>query len=259
VEANEKYQKNTQMKVIALIPARLGATRFPAKLLASLKGKTVIRRTYESAVNTGLFNDVIVVTDSDEIRDEIVRHGGSAVKSKREYESGTDRIAEAAAELDADIFVNVQGDEPFVQKQPLEQLLQLFSGADGDSVQVGSLVQLLTDPGLIKDPNYVKVALARNNDALFFSRSVIPYPRDMTIDIPFYEHIGVYAFRKNALFNFTNWPVTPLEAAEKIECLRFLEYGIPIRVAIAQYMGVEIDTPEDIVRAERLMEKNGWV
>jgi 3-deoxy-manno-octulosonate cytidylyltransferase (CMP-KDO synthetase) len=246
------------MKAIALIPARLDASRFPAKLLANLKGKTVIRRTYESAMNTGLFDQVIVVTDSDEILNEIITHGGTAVKSKRAYESGTDRIAEVAADMDADVFVNVQGDEPFVQKEPLAQLLNLFRGADGELVHVASLVQRLTDPGLIKDPNYVKVALDLQNNALFFSRSIIPYPRDINIDIPFYEHIGVYAFRREALMNFTNWPVTPLEAAEKVECLRFLEHGVPMRMAITSYMGVEIDTPADIVRASELMEINGW-
>lgn len=247
------------MKAIALIPARLGATRFPSKLLAPVKGKSVIRRTYESATATGLFDEVIVVTDSDEIMDEIQKYGGKAVKSKGVYESGTDRIAEIAEHLEGDIFVNVQGDEPFVQKQPLEQLLNLFKGSDGASVQVASLVQVLADPELIADPNYVKVALALNNDALFFSRSVIPYPRNKEIEIPYYEHIGVYAFRKDALMKFTNWPMTPLESAEKVECLRFLEHGIPMRMGITQYMGVEIDTPEDITRAEALMEKNGWV
>jgi len=246
------------MKVIALIPARLGATRFPGKMLAPIRGKSVIRRTYESAVNTGLFDEVVVVTDSDEILNEIINNGGKAVKSKREYESGTDRIAEVAADMTADIFVNVQGDEPFVQREPLAQLLELFKGHDGAGVQVASLVQQLSDPELIKDPNYVKVALDLKNNALFFSRSVVPYPRDTKIDIPYYEHIGVYAFRKEALMNFTNWAMTPLEAAEKVECLRFLEHGVGMRMAITQYMGVEIDTPEDVVRAEALMDKNGW-
>jgi len=247
------------MRAIALIPARLGATRFPAKMLAPIKGKSVIRRTYESAVRTGLFDEVIVVTDSAEIFDEIVQYGGKAMRSKREYESGTDRIAEVAADMEADVFVNVQGDEPFVQQEPLEQLLNLFKGADGGAVQVASLVQRLTDPALIADPNYVKVAMDLNNNALFFSRSVLPYARNKDIDIPYYEHIGVYAFRRHALMSFTNWPMTPLEAAEKVECLRFLEHGVPMRMAITQYMGVEIDMPEDIARAEALMEKNGWM
>ncbi len=246
------------MKVVALIPARLGATRFPSKLLAPLKGKSVIRRTYESAVKCGLFDEVIVVTDSDEILEEIINAGGAAKKSKGTYESGTDRIAEIATDMDADVFVNVQGDEPFVQREPLAQLLQLFEGEDGEKVEVASLVQTLTDFAFIQDPNYVKVALDLKNNALFFSRSIIPYPRNKDISIHFYEHIGVYAFRKQALLNFTNWPMTPLEAAEKVECLRFLEHGVPIKMAVTQYMGVEIDTPEDIIRAEALMEKNGW-
>jgi len=234
------------MKVVALIPARLGATRFPAKLLAPIRGKSVILRTYQSAVGTGLFNEVIVVTDSDLIHDEITRHGGKAVMSKGTYESGTDRIAEIAAIMNANVFVNVQGDEPFVQKDPLQKLLDVFEGEDGKLVEVASLVQQLREPELIADPNYVKVALDLQHNALFFSRSMIPYPRDTKINIPYYEHIGVYAFRKKALMNFTRWSITPLEAAEKVECLRFLEHGVPMKMVITNYMGVEIDTPEDI-------------
>lgn len=245
------------MKVVALIPARLGATRFPAKLLAPIKGKSVILRTYESAKATGLFSDVVVVTDSDLILEEIVKAGGKAVKSKGEYESGTDRIAEIAADMDADVFVNVQGDEPFVQKEPLAQLLNVFEGAEGNEVQVASLVQELHDVQFINDPNYVKVALDLKQNAIFFSRSVIPYPRNKANKITYYEHIGVYAFRKKALMDFTQWPMTPLEEAEKIECLRFLEHGVPMRMVVTKYMGVEIDTPEDIIRAEAHMEKLG--
>ncbi|MGE5521742.1 MAG: 3-deoxy-manno-octulosonate cytidylyltransferase [Candidatus Dadabacteria bacterium] len=238
------------MKVIALIPARYGATRFKGKLLAQLKGKSVIRHTYDATVATELFDDVIVVTDSDEIFKEITGNGGKAMMSKGEHESGTDRIAEAARDLEADVIVNVQGDTPFVKKEPLEKLLLQF----GDStVQVGSLMQLLTDPELIEDPNYVKVAVDKQMNALFFSRSVIPYPRNKSISIPYYEHIGVYAFRKKALLDFTNWPVTPLEDAEKVECLRYLENGVPLRMVVTDFIGVEIDTPEDLQKAERLL------
>lgn len=244
------------MKCIALIPARMGASRFPGKMLATIKGKSVIRRTYESTLSTGLFDQVIVVSDSDEIIAEIQSCGGYAVKSIAEFESGTDRIAEVVQNLEADIFVNVQGDEPFVQKQPLASLLQLFD--EDETIQVASLVQVLEHPEFVKDPNFVKVALDKNNNALFFSRSVIPYPRNTDIPIPYYEHIGVYAFKKDALLSFTNWPMTPLESAEKIECLRFLENGVSIKMAVTNYMGVEIDTPEDITRAEELMDINGW-
>lgn len=235
----------------------MGATRFPGKMLATIKGKSVIRRTYESTLGTGLFDQVIVVSDSDEIIAEIQSCGGYAVKSIAEFESGTDRIAEVVQNLEADIFVNVQGDEPFVQKQPLASLLQLFK--EDETIQVASLVQVLEHYDFVKDPNFVKVALDKNNNALFFSRSIIPYPRNTEIAINYYEHIGVYAFKKDALLNFTNWPMTPLESAEKIECLRFLENGVSIKMAITNYMGVEIDTPEDITRAEELMDINGWL
>jgi 3-deoxy-manno-octulosonate cytidylyltransferase (CMP-KDO synthetase) len=238
------------MKKVALIPARYDATRFKGKLMAELKGKSVIRHTYDATVATGLFDEVAVVTDSDIIYNEIMTHGGKAIMSQKEHESGSDRIAEAAENMDVDIIVNVQGDTPFVKKEPLEKLLAQF----GDrTVEVASLMQLLTDEKLIADPNYVKVAVDKNMNSLFFSRSVIPYPRNKDLPISYYEHVGVYAFRKQALLNFTSWPVTPLEHAEKIECLRYLENGIPLRMVITKYIGVEIDTPEDLERAKQLM------
>ena len=238
------------MKKIAMIPARYDATRFKGKLMAELKGKSVIRHTYDATAATKLFDDVIVVTDSDVIYKEITANGGKALMSKKEHESGSDRIAEAAENMEVDIIVNVQGDTPFVKKDPLEKLLRQF---DDPLVQVASLMQPLEDENLIADPNYVKVAVDMHMNALFFSRSVIPYPRNKNISIPYYEHIGVYAFRKQALLNFTEWPVTPLENAEKIECLRYLENGVPLRMVITGYMGVEIDTPEDLQKAEALL------
>jgi len=236
-----------------MIPARYAATRFPGKLMQKLGTKTVILHTYENSVATGLFDQVVVVTDSDIIYDEITRNGGTAMMSKRQHESGSDRIAEAVEDLAVDIVVNVQGDEPFVQKAPLKKLLSVFNGEDGKSVQVASLMQVLKEQKFIDDPNYVKVAVDKNMNSLFFSRSVIPYPRNKQINSTYYEHIGIYAFRKQALLNFTRWPMTPLEASEKIECLRYLENGIPLKMVVTEYMGVEIDTPEDLERAERIM------
>jgi 3-deoxy-manno-octulosonate cytidylyltransferase (CMP-KDO synthetase) len=238
------------MKIVAMIPARYAATRFPAKLMQPLGDKTVIRHTYDNTVKTGLFDDTIVVTDSDIIYKEITSHGGKAIMSIRQHESGSDRIAEAAAGLDVDVIVNVQGDEPFVKKEPLQKLLEVFKDP---AVQVASLMQLIKEQRFIADENYVKVAVDLNSNALFFSRSVLPYPRNKEISIPYYEHIGVYAFRKQALLNFTSWPQTPLEAAEKIECLRYLEHGVPIKMVVTDYMGVEIDTPEDLKLATRLL------
>ena len=241
--------------MIAMIPARYAATRFPGKLMQQLGTKTVIRHTYDNTLATGLFNEVVVVTDSDIIYDEIVNNGGKAVKSTRQHESGSDRIAEAVADMHTDIVVNVQGDEPFVQKAPLQKLLNLFDGEAGKKVQVASLMQVMKEQKLIEDPNYVKVAVNKNMEALMFSRSVMPYHRNKNTTPVYYEHIGVYAFRKQALMDFTNWPVTPLEAAEKIECLRYLENGVLLKMAVTEYMGVEIDTPEDLKKATQLLEQ----
>ena len=237
-------------KVGAFIPARYAATRFPAKLMQMLGDKTVIRHTYDNTKATGLFDEVYVVTDSEIIFNEIVSNGGKAIMSKKTHESGSDRIAEAVESLDIDIVVNVQGDEPFVKREPLERVLACF---EDSTVKVASLMQVLNNQASIEDPNYVKVAVDKKWNALFFSRSVIPYPRSTDIAITYYEHVGVYAFKKQALIDFTHWPMSPLEAAEKIECLRYLENGVSIKMAVTNYMGVEIDTPEDLIKAAALL------
>jgi 3-deoxy-D-manno-octulosonate cytidylyltransferase len=172
----------------------------------------------------------------------------------KQHESGSDRIAEAIADMEVDIVVNVQGDEPCVKKEPLQKLLQVFEGEAGAHVQVASLMQILTNAESIADPNYVKVAVDLHMSSLMFSRSPIPYHRDQQVTPVYYEHIGVYAFRKQALLQFTNWPISPLEAAEKIECLRYLEHGIPLKMVVSDYMGVEIDTPEDLLKAQQLLD-----
>lgn len=233
-----------------MIPARYAASRFPGKLMQPLAGKAVIRHTYDATVATGLFDDVMVVTDSAIIFTEIEAAGGKVVMSKNEHESGSDRIAEIAAEIDVDIIVNVQGDSPFVRKEPLEKLLKQF---EDETVQVASIMREITNRDDIMDPNFVKVAVDKKMNSLYFSRSVIPYPRDKNNSTPYYEHIGVYAFRKQALMSFTLWPITPLEAAEKIECLRYLEHGVALRMVVVDQVGVEIDTPEDLERAQKLM------
>lgn len=242
------------MKAVALIPARYDATRFPGKLMAKLGSKSVILRTYESTVNTGLFEDVFVVTDSDVIFEEITQNGGKAIKSIRDHECGSDRIAEAAEGIDADIIVNVQGDEPFTKKEPLVKLLQVFEGPDAAQIDLASLMQVLTKVNQIEDPNYVKVVVDQENFALFFSRSPIPYPRNKAANTKYFEHIGVYAFRKQALLYFYHTPMTILEDTEKIECLRYLETGKKIKMVETDYMGIEIDTPEDLENAKTFIE-----
>ena len=237
------------MKVVALIPARYGATRFPGKLMSKLGAKSVILRTYEAVEKTGLFEEVCVVTDSDVIYKEITENGGKAMMSQKEHECGSDRIAEAAEQMEADIIVNVQGDEPFTKREPLEKLLAVFEGPDAKDIDLASLMQVLTKVNQIEDPNYVKVVVDQNDYALFFSRSPIPYPRNTGANPKYYEHIGVYAFRKQALLDFYHTPMTILEDTEKIECLRYLETGKKIKMVETEYMGIEIDTPEDLERA----------
>lgn len=245
------------MKVVALIPARIGSTRFPAKMLAKIKGKALICLTYDAAVNTKLFDEVIVVTDSDEIQHEVERNRGKVLRSGREHESGTDRIAEVAPKLDADVVVNIQGDEPFIEKAPLEQLLNLFKGEDGSSVQAGSLVLATKDKEIINNPNRVKVLLREDGYAIYFSRSAVPYQRDETIDHTYYIHIGIYAFRKDALIKFAGWAPSPLEVIEKLECNRFIDYNMPIKMAISNHTSIAVDTPEDVAAAELYMESKG--
>jgi 3-deoxy-manno-octulosonate cytidylyltransferase (CMP-KDO synthetase) len=241
------------MKIIAMIPARYAATRFPYKLMQPLGGKTVIRMTYENTVATNLFDDVIVVTDHQIIFDEITSNGGKAIMSIAQHESGSDRIAEAVKDMDVDVVLNVQGDEPFVSKHMLQKLVHVF--IDDGKVQVASPIKKITEPAQITNPNIVKVVVDKNMNSLLFSRSVIPYHREETIKPIYYEHVGVYAFRKEALMQFTTWGMTPLEAAEKIECLRYLENGIQLRMVLTEGEIVKIDIPEDLLRAEAHFNK----
>jgi 3-deoxy-manno-octulosonate cytidylyltransferase (CMP-KDO synthetase) len=242
------------MKTIALIPARYAATRFPAKLMQMLGEKTVIRHTYENTVATLLFDEVIVVTDSEIIFNEIVQNGGYAIMSRQEHESGSDRIAEAAAGIEVDIIVNVQGDEPFIKKELLQNLLNVFKNDSRQKIEVASLMYQITGEESITNPNHVKVVVDNDSNALLFSRSVIPFHRDKNISPVYYKHIGIYAFRKNALMNFTQWKVSPLEAIEKLEQLRYLENGVKIKMVITDESPVSIDSPEDLENAKKLLK-----
>lgn len=241
------------MKTIAVIPARYAASRFPGKLMQPLGDKSVIAHTYENTMATRLFDEVMVVTDSQIIFDEITHYGGYVIMSKQPHESGSDRIAEAIVDLEVDIIINVQGDEPFVKTEPLEKLLNVFNADITHKVFVASLMMHIEDESLINDPNTVKVVVDKNYNALMFSRSAIPYPREKVF-ANYYKHIGVYAYRKEALIKFTSLPPTPLECAEKIECLRYLENGINIKMVLTDYAGVSIDTLEDLEKAKFLLQ-----
>jgi len=238
------------MKKIAMIPGRYAATRFPFKLMQPLGNKTVIRHTYDNTLATGLFDEVIVVTDSEIIFNEITNNGGKAIMSIKSHESGSDRIAEAVENMDVDIILNVQGDEPFIDKASLAKLLAAF---ENENVHVASVMKPFTDLTLVNNTNFVKVVVDKNMESLLFSRSVIPFHRDQDIQPTYYEHIGVYAFRKAALLQFTKWEMTPLERIEKIECLRYLENGIKLKMVITDHAGVKIDVPEDLEKAEKYL------
>lgn len=244
------------MKIIAVIPARYAASRFPAKLMGMLGEKTVIRSTYENAKQTGLFDDVFVVTDSEIIHNEITRNGGKAIMSVKEHETGSDRIAEAVQNIDCDIIINIQGDEPFVKKEPLENIIDAFKKDSKNEIDVATLIRKMDEWELIEDPNYVKVIKDINDYALYFSRSVIPYPREKNFTAEYFEHVGVYAFRKQSLLRFSELPMLQNEKAEKIECVRYLEYGMKIKLIETNFIGVEIDTPEDLERANEILNQN---
>lgn len=240
------------MKIIAVIPARYAASRFPGKLMQILGDKTVISTTYENVVNTGLFDEVFVATDSELIFEEIKKNGGNAVMT-REHETGSDRIAEAVQNIVCDIVINVQGDEPFLKTEPLQQLIEVFKADIAKEISLASLKIRLKNQEDIENPNHVKVITDLQNFAMYFSRSVIPYPRETAIEHAYFKHIGVYAFRKEALLKFANLAMTPLEIAEKIEAIRYLENGMKIKMVETDFVGVGIDVPEDLEKARKLI------
>ena len=221
--------------------------------MQDLGGKTVILRTYEAALSTKLFDDVFVVTDSDIIFEEIVSNGGKAIKSIKEHESGSDRIAEAVQNLDVDIVVNVQGDEPFIDIDPLEKVIEVFKNDSARQVDLASVMREIKDETEINNSNNVKVVVAQNGFALYFSRSVIPYPREKNVGVRYFQHIGIYAFRKQALLDFYSLPMQSLEASEKLEQLRYLEFGKRIKMVETTHVGIGIDTPEDLEKARKML------
>ena len=237
------------MKCIAVIPARYASTRLPFKLMQDLVGQTVILRTYQAALHTNLFSDVFVVTDSEIIFNEIINHKGKAILSKKNHESGSDRIAEAIENIDTDIVFNIQGDEPFIQKNQLEPIINAFKKDTNKSIDVVSLMMKISNKEEINNPNNVKVVVDNLSNALYFSRSAIPFLRDNDIIPNYYKHIGIYAYRKDALLAFSKMNPTILEQSEKLEQLRYLESGKRIRMIETSQTTIGIDTYEDLEKA----------
>ena len=239
------------MKVIAAIPARYAASRFPGKLIADLHGKPVIQHTYENVHQSGLFDRVIIITDNSEIESVVLGFGGDVIRSQKHHQCGSDRIAEAIFDSDVDIVINVQGDEPFIHPDGLASLIEVFKSDTKKEIDLASLMIPISDE--INNPNVVKVITDLYNRALYFSRSAIPHQRSKETHATVYKHVGVYAFRKSALIDFYEHAPTPLELAEQIEAIRYLEMGKTIQMIETQFEGVGIDAPEDLERAKKLM------
>lgn len=249
----------TPLHIIAMIPARYGASRFPGKMMKELAGKPVIVRTYESTVKTQLFNEVYVVTDNVTIAQAIEAVGGKAIMTREDHVCGSDRIAEAVATISCDIVVNVQGDEPFITKEDLEPVLDVFYQEDGAQIDLASVMTPLPDEVAIQNPNNVKVIVDARDYALYFSRSPLPYVRDKEQATITYKHKGIYAFRRQAILDFERLPMQPLEAAEKIECIRFLEHGKKIKMVRSTNNSIGIDTPEDLENAIKIYKRKHHV
>jgi 3-deoxy-D-manno-octulosonate cytidylyltransferase len=240
------------MKAVAIIPARYHSTRFPGKALAKLLNKPLIQWVWEAVNNSNLFDQVMVATDSVKIKEAVDNFGGIAILTSKEHQSGTDRIAEVAESLDCDIIVNVQGDEPLINQKVLFPLLQVMQDT---SLPIASLMTPIKDLSLLSNPNLVKVVVDNISNALYFSRSVIPYNRDNIPLVDYWQHIGVYAYRRNALMRLVKLPSGKLEQAEKLEQLRALENGIPIKMIKTEYNGIGVDTPEDLLKLESLLKE----
>ena len=243
------------MKFIAIIPARYASTRFPGKPLAMLGGKTVIQRVYEQA--TAVLGEAYVATDDERIYKAVEAFGGKAVMTRTDHKSGTDRIEEAASKIntDADVIINIQGDEPFIQASQIETLMHLF---DDPTTQIGTLGKHFETMEAIENPNSPKIVTDNRGFALYFSRSVIPYIRgkehnEWFGEYPFLKHLGIYAYRREVLAEVTKLPQSSLEKAESLEQLRWLQNGYRIRVGLTNIETVGIDTPEDLARAEEFL------
>ncbi len=243
------------VKAIVVIPARYASTRFPGKLLQDLGGKPVIIHVYENSKKAGLIDDVVVATDDERIYDMVKRWNGNCVMTSPFHPSGTDRIAEVARKMDCDIIVNVQGDEPFIRPEMIDDVVSLL---DDERASISTLIKEIKNREELLDPNTVKVVFDRESFAIYFSRSPIPYHRDewkgidgIRVNGYLYKHIGIYGYRKDVLLRISSLPQSRLERIEKLEQLRAIENGIKIKVKETPFETIGIDTPDDLERARR--------
>jgi len=238
------------MNVVAVVPARYASVRLPKKPLQMLKGKSLIQRVYEAVLSTQLFDRVIVATDHPEIYSHCMTFGAQVKMTSPTHASGTDRMNEVVSDLTTDLAINIQGDEPFITREPLKLLIDAFFD---ESVVCASLMHPFADIADVQNPNNVKVIVDSRSDAIYFSRSVIPYDRDYTQNITYFKHIGVYAYRPETLKQFVALPKGRYEEIERLEQLRLIENGINIKMVLTDYYGIGIDTPEDLILAEKML------
>ncbi|MDB9966767.1 3-deoxy-manno-octulosonate cytidylyltransferase [Flavobacteriaceae bacterium] len=242
------------MKIIAMIPARLDSTRLPGKLMMDLNGSPVILSTLLNTIKTNLFDEVYVVTDSKEIYNYLIKHHKNILFSKENHVSGSDRIAEFAKDMEVDIVVNVQGDEPLIDKKSLQKLVNTFKLDKYKKIDLVSLMKVISNREEVENPNNVKVVTDSDDFAIYFSRSPIPFNSASNPKLNYFKHIGIYGFRKKSLIDFYNSKPTKLELIEKLEQLRYLESGKKIKMVISDFDGIGIDTMEDLIKARSLFK-----
>jgi len=246
------------MKTVVVIPARFGSSRFEGKALALIAGKPMIRHVYERARRGPGVDRVVLATDDERIARAARSFAGEVVLTSPLHRSGTDRVSEAADRLgldDEDLVVNIQGDQPLFEPVQIQQVIEPLREDTG--LPMATLIYRITESAEIQDPNIVKTVFDRRGMALYFSRAAIPYHRDGDPTAGYYKHHGIYAYRRPFLRTFSLWPLSPLEDAEKLEQLRVLDHGVPLRVVITEYDSLEVDTPADARKVETLMKSAG--
>ena len=239
------------MKTVGFIPARWASQRFEGKVLADIKGKPMLQHVWERARECAALNDLVIACDDERILSAALQFNAKAVMTSKEHPSGTDRIAEVMQSMDGDIVVNIQGDEPLMAPGVIDSLVQAL--ADDKTCSVATVIKVLTNTAELKDPNVVKVVVDGEMNALYFSRSIIPFNRDNDKDIIYYKHLGVYAYRKEFLSAYRSLPKSNLEKSERLEQLRALEFGYKIKTVLTDQETIGVDTPEDLKKVIKLL------
>ena len=242
------------MRVIAIIPARLNSKRFPRKLMKKINGIPLIVMTYKNLLAMNVFDEIVVATDSLEISNTIKKNGGEVFISKKKHFCGTDRVSEASNNFKSDIVINVQGDEPFVNQKSIKKIIKFFRNKINKKISVVSLMYKTNNTAIINDDNCVKVVTDKNSYAMYFSRSKIPFLRNLDKNFNFYIHVGVYGFLSKSIIQFSSMKPSKLEKLEMLECIRFIENGQKMKMIQTQKPTIGIDTPNDLIEAKKYLD-----